>query len=90
MPDAAEQVSHLDIFRAVVVLETKVDLLLKREDDRQEKDEGRDERISKLENQVAKWVGAAVACSFIIPIIITAAAPRLHFGPEPAAEVRSR
>lgn len=87
MPDTAEQVSHLEIFRAVVALETKVDLLLKREDARSDLDETRDDRISKLDNKLSLWTGVALAASFIIPIMVTAAAPQLHFG-HPPAELR--
>jgi hypothetical protein len=90
MPDTAEQVSHLEIFRAVVALETKVDLLLKREDARSEQDEGRDDRINKLDNKLSLWTGVALAASFIIPLVVTAVSPRLHFGPEHAAEARPR
>jgi hypothetical protein len=90
MLDTPEQVSHLEIFRAVIALETKVDLLLKREDARSEQDEGRDDRINKLDNKLSLWTGIALAASFIIPIMVTAAAPRLHFGPEPPMEARPR
>ena len=90
MPDTPEQVSHLEIFRAVVALESKVDLLLRREDDKSKQDKGRDDRINKLDNKLSLWTGVALASSFIIPIIVTAAAPRLHFGAEPASETRPR
>lgn len=90
MPDTAEQVSHLEIFRAVTALETKVDLLLKREDARSGQDDIRDDRINRLDNKLSLWTGVALAASFIIPIMVTAAAPRLHFGPEPPAEARQR
>lgn len=90
MPDTTEQVSHLEIFRAVIALETKVDLLLKREDARSEADGDRDDRINKLDNKLALWTGVALAASFIIPIIVTAAMPRLQFGAQSPSETRPR
>jgi hypothetical protein len=42
-------------------------------------------RVGELERGVAKWAGVALACSFIVPILVSAAQPYLHFGGKPAA-----
>lgn len=36
--------------------------------------------IGDLKNTMARWCGFALACSFVVPILITAAKPLLHFG----------
>jgi hypothetical protein len=80
MADNVDQVSHLEIFRAVIALETKVDLLLQRETSRDESEQKRDERINALERSQAWILGICAALSILGPIVVTAAAPRLQFG----------
>jgi hypothetical protein len=80
MADNVDQVSHLEIFRAVIALETKVDLLLQRETSRDESEQKRDERINALERSQAWILGICAALSLVVPILVTAAAPRLQFG----------
>jgi hypothetical protein len=80
MADNPEQVSHLQIFEAVVEMRTKVDMLLKRETSRDDAEEKRDERINALERSQAWVLGICAALSLVVPILVTAAAPRLQFG----------
>jgi hypothetical protein len=89
MADNVDQVSHLEIFRAVIALETKVDLLLQRETSRDESEQKRDERINALERSQAWILGICAALSILGPIIVTAAAPRLQFG-QPATHEQHR
>lgn len=92
MPDTAEQVSHLEIYRLLIEVKTTLDMTLKQrgEDKKRDDEEKLDifKRLGALESSTAKWAGIALACSVIIPLIVTAAAPRLHFG-EPAAEAQA-
>ena len=89
MPE--HEVSHLEIYRLLIEVKTTLDMALKQraEDRKRDDDEKLDifNRLGDLEKNTAKWAGIALAASFIIPLVITAAAPRLHFG-QPTAEVR--
>lgn len=87
---ADETVSHGDIYRALGILEGKLDSLGQQLTQKHTDLSDAFKRLNDLEKSVAKWAGIALACSFIIPIVITAAAPRLHFGAEPPAEARPR
>ena len=91
MPE--QEVSHLEIYRLLIEVKTTLEMALKQraEDKKRDDDEKIDifRRLNALENKMAIWAGVTLACSFIVPVVITAAAPRLHFG-QPPAEVRSR
>lgn len=87
---ADETVSHGDIYRALGILEGKLDSLGQQLTQKHSDLGDAFKRLNALEKSVEKWAGIALACSFIIPILITAAAPRLHFGAEPRAEARPR
>ena len=45
-------------------------------------------RLSDLEQNMAKWAGIALASSFIIPLIVSAIAPKIHFPGSPPAMVK--
>lgn len=89
MPE--QEVSHLEIYRLLIEVKTTLDMALKQRAEDKKRDDGEKEdifkRLSALESKTAVWAGIALACSVIIPLVITAAAPRLHFG-QPTAEVR--
>lgn len=87
---ADETVSHGDIYRALGILEGKLDALGQQLSQKHTDIGDAFKRLNELEKSVARWAGIALACSLIIPILITAAAPRLHFGAEPPAEARQR
>ncbi len=79
----ADEVSHGDIYRALGILEGKLDsmnqVLTQKHTDLSQAFN----RIGELEKSVAKWAGIALACSIIVPLLVTAAAPRLHLGVAP-------
>lgn len=85
----ADEVSHGDIYRALGILEGKLDAMNTTLTQKHSDIADAFKRIGDLEKSVAKWAGIALACSIVIPLLVTAATPRLHFG-EPAAEARSR
>jgi uncharacterized membrane protein len=86
-----DQVSHTDIYRALGILEGKLDSMNQTLVQKQSDMAAAFDRIRSLESTVAKGMGVALACSIVIPILVTALAPRLHLGhvsPPPAAQVR--
>ena len=86
----ADEVSHGDIYRALGILEGKLDAMNTALSQKHTDIGDAFKRIGELEKSVAKWAGIALACSLIIPLVVTAATPRLHFGAEPAAKARPR
>jgi hypothetical protein len=84
-----QEVSHLEIYRLLIEVKTTLDMALKQraEDKKRDDDEKLDifRRLNALEGKTALWAGVAVACSVIIPLLVTAAAPRLHFQHTPSA-----
>ena len=85
----ADEVSHGDIYRALGILEGKLDAMSQAVNQKHTDLATAFNRIGELEKSVAKWVGIGIACSIIIPLLVTAAAPRLHFN-EPASEAQQR
>jgi hypothetical protein len=75
----ADEVSHADIYRALGILEGKLDAMNTALTQKHTDISSAFERISELEKAVAKWAGIAVVCSIMIPLVVTALAPRLHF-----------
>lgn len=84
----ADEVSHVDIYRALGILEGKLDAMNTTLSQKHSDIADAFKRIGELEKGVAKWAGIALACSIIIPLLVTAAAPRLHFAQPPTAEAR--
>lgn len=87
---AEQEVSHSDIYRALGILEGKLDalntaLLQKRDDINLAFD-----RIRELEGMMGKVVGACLVLSIFLPLAVTALSPRLHLAPEPPSEARQR
>ena len=83
----ADEVSHADIYRALGILEGKLDAVSNTLNQKHADIGDAFKRIGDLEKSVAKWAGIALACSIIVPLLITAAAPRLHFA-QPAVETQ--
>ena len=86
----AEDVSHGDIYRALGILEGKLDAMNTALTQKHSDISAAFGRISELEKSVSKWAGIALAASVIIPLIVTALAPRLHLGAPPAAAVQQQ
>lgn len=79
------EVSHGDIYHKLGALEGKLDAVIASVSEKRTDLSEAFRRIGELERGVAKWAGIALAASIIIPIIVTAAAPRLHFLSAPPA-----
>lgn len=80
----ADEVSHADIYRALGILEGKLDSMNTALTQKHADIGDAFKRIGDLEKSMAKWAGIALACSVVIPLLVTAVAPRIHF-PQPAA-----
>lgn len=81
-----QEVSHGDIYHKLGALEGKLDAVIASVSEKRTDLADAFKRIGELERGLAKWAGIALAASIIIPLIVSAAAPRLHFpGAPPAA-----
>lgn len=87
-----DHVSHTDIYRALGILEGKLDAVSHTLTQKQSDMAAAFDRIRALESAVAKGMGVALACSIVIPIMVTALAPRLQLGHSspPAAAAQQR
>ena len=81
----ADDISHGDIYRALGILEGKLDSMNQALTQKHNDLSQAFARIGDLEKSVAKWAGIALVCSIIIPLLVTAASPKLHFLDQPAA-----
>ena len=79
----SDQVSHADIYRALGILEGKLDAMNTALTQKHSDISTAFTRINTVENKVSVGVGIALACSIVIPILVTALAPRLHLGSPP-------
>lgn len=82
----ADEVSHADIYRALGILEGKLDNLGQQLNQKHTDLADAFKRLNELEKTVAKAVGIAIAASIVIPFLVTAAAPRLHFAQPPITQ----
>lgn len=72
-----ESVSHGDIYRALGILEGKLDSLSTQLVQKHSDLAVAFSRITELEKNMAKAIGIAVACSVILPLIITLISSRM-------------
>lgn len=77
---APDDVSHGDIYRALGVLEGKLDALGQALSQRNAEFSAALSRITDLEKSVAKGLGIALTCSVVLPLLIAALAPRIQLG----------
>lgn len=75
---APEDVSHADIYRALGVLEGKLDALGQSLLQRNTDFTTALNRITELEKVVAKGLGIALTCSLVVPLVVGMIAPRIH------------
>lgn len=66
-----EEVSHVDIYRALGVLEGKIDAINQSLSQKHTDLSGALSRITELEKAVAKGLGIAITCSIVIPVVVT-------------------
>ena len=66
-----EEVSHVDIYRALGVLEGKLDAINQSLSQKHTDLGGALSRITEMEKTVAKGLGIAITCSIVIPVVVT-------------------
>jgi hypothetical protein len=66
----SEDVSYVDIYRALGNLEGKLDAVVQALNQHNRDFETALKRISELEKVVAKGLGVALTCSFVLPVVI--------------------
>jgi len=81
------EVSHGDIYHKLGALEGKLDAVIASVSEKRTDLSDAFRRINALEQGVAKWAGIALAASIIIPLVVSAAAPRIHFLTDPPSQV---
>ena len=86
MPE--HEVTHGDIHHKLGVLEGKLDAVIASVGEKRTDLGDAFRRLNTLEQNLAKWTGIALACSIIVPLVVTALAPRIHFPGAPPAIVR--
>lgn len=77
---ANDDVSHGDIYHKLGSLEGKLETLLIQLGERKSDLAAVFVRLREVETRVAIGVGIAAVLSFMIPLIFTATAPKLHIG----------
>lgn len=88
MPD--HEVSHGDILHKLGVMEGKLDAMHQSLAQKHTDIADAFRRLGEVEKRVAQGMILAIALSLVMPLIVSAASPRLHFGAEPASETRPR
>jgi hypothetical protein len=84
---AEHEVSHGDIYHKLGALEGKLDAVIVSVGEKRTDLSDAFRRINALEQGVARWAGVALAASIVIPLLISALAPRIHFPNDPPAAV---
>jgi hypothetical protein len=77
MPE--HDVTHGEIYRALGILEGKIDAMNQALLQKHTDISTAFTRIDNLARTVWIGVGIAVACSVVVPLLVTASNPRLHF-----------
>jgi hypothetical protein len=85
MPE--HEVTHGDIHHKLGVLEGKLDAVIVSVGEKRTDLSDAFRRINALEQGVAKWAGIALAASIIIPLLVSTAAPKIHFPIEPPSQL---
>ena len=84
------EVSHGDIYHKLGALEGKLDAVIASVSEKRTDLADAFKRIGDLERGLSRWAGIALAASLIIPMIVSAAAPKLHFQSTPSAVASPR
>lgn len=77
---ADHDVSHGDILRAIGNLEGKLDAIHQAMSNNRADIIEAFRRLNEAEKRIAQGVGIAVMLSLVMPLLVSMAGPRLHFG----------
>ena len=69
-----------EILRAIGTLEGKLDTIHQAMSNNRSDIAEAFRRLNQVEQRIAQGVGVAVVLSFVMPLLVTMAGPRLHFG----------
>ena len=83
----ADDVSHGDIYHKLGSLEGKLETVLIQLSEKRGDMAAVFSRLREIKTRVAIGVGLAIGLSFLIPFVINAAAPKLHFEHGPSAQM---
>jgi hypothetical protein len=78
-----DDVSHGDIYHKLGSLEGKLETVVIQLTERRSDIAAVFARLREVEIRVAVGVGVAAVLSFLIPLLVNAASPKLHIGPQP-------
>lgn len=81
-----DDVSHGDIYHKLGSLEGKLETVLIQLADKRTDIADVFSRLREIEARVSLGVGIAVGLSFLLPFIINASSPKVHFGHEAQVE----
>jgi phage-related minor tail protein len=84
MPE--HEVTHGDILHKLGVMEGKLDAVHQSLAQKHTDIADAFRRLTEVEKRVAQGVILAVILSLVVPFVVSAASPRLHFGSEPSVE----
>lgn len=87
---AEHEVTHGEIYRALGSLEGKIDSMNQALLQKHADIGNAHTRIDNLARTVWIGVGIAIACSVVVPLLVTAANPRLHFQHQEASQDERR
>lgn len=86
---ATDDVSHGDIYHKLGSLEGKLETVLIQLGEKRTDITGVFSRLREIENRVSIGVGLAIGLSILIPIVVNASSPKIHFGnTQPPAVLR--
>lgn len=80
-----DDISHGDIYHKLGSLEGKLETVLVQLGDRREDIAAVFIRLREVETRVSIGIGVMAILSFLVPFLITASSPRIHFANPPAA-----
>ncbi len=79
MAEDTEKVSHLKIYEELIVVRTRLESFMSGQSAKDEADRDRDARIDSLSARVYIGLGICLTLTLVMPLLVTAANPRLHF-----------
>jgi hypothetical protein len=90
MAEDTEKVSHLKIYEELITLRTEFRAFIGGQPAKADADKRRDDRLDAISARVNIGLGICLVLSLLVPIIVAATAPRLHFGQQVEAQDERR
>jgi hypothetical protein len=90
MAEDTEKVSHLKIYEELIIVRTRLESFMSGQNTKDEADMKRDARIDSLSARVYIGLGICLTLTLVMPLLVTAANPRLHFQHQEAIQDERR